>query len=81
MAILPGTETHLPTNIITGDSGNNTLAGLGGADALIGGTGTDTATYAASATGVDVSLMAGVSHGGRHTVVLRKIVNNLKKFC
>ena len=36
-------------NVITGNTGNNILAGLGGADQLIGGVGTDTATYIASA--------------------------------
>jgi Ca2+-binding RTX toxin-like protein len=51
-------------NAITGNDGNNTLAGLGGADALDGGLGTDTATYAASATGVNVSLATGLGHGG-----------------
>ena len=49
-------------NAITGNSGNNVLAGLAGADALDGGLGTDTATYAASAAGVNVSLATG--HGG-----------------
>ena len=44
-------------NVITGNAGNNILAGLGGADALIGGGGIDTASYAASAAGVDVSLV------------------------
>lgn len=51
-------------NVITGNSGNNILAGLGGADALIGGLGTDTATYIASAQGVNVSLMTGAGSGG-----------------
>ncbi|TGS08261.1 hypothetical protein EN852_035005, partial [Mesorhizobium sp. M2E.F.Ca.ET.209.01.1.1] len=47
-----------------GNTGNNTLAGLGGADTLIGDTGTDTASYAASAVGVNVSLMTGLAQGG-----------------
>ncbi|TGR74434.1 calcium-binding protein, partial [Mesorhizobium sp. M1C.F.Ca.ET.193.01.1.1] len=51
-------------NVITGNTGNNTLAGLGGADTLIGDTGTDTASYAASAVGVNVSLMTGLAQGG-----------------
>ena len=52
-------------NIITGNGGNNILAGLGGADQLTGGAGTgDTATYAASAAGVNVSLMTGAGSGG-----------------
>ncbi len=40
------------------------LVGLGGADTLNGGTGTDTASYAASASGVNVSLMTGSGSGG-----------------
>ena len=51
-------------NAITGNDGNNTLTGLGGADALNGGLGTDTATYAASAIAVNVSLATGLGHGG-----------------
>ena len=51
-------------NVISGNTGNNTLAGLGGADALDGGAGTDTATYAASAAGVNVSLATGLGGGG-----------------
>ena len=52
------------TNAITGNSGNNILAGLGGADSLDGGGGIDTATYAASAAGVNVSLATGFASGG-----------------
>src|SRR5262249_52025194 len=51
-------------NVITGNAANNALAGLAGADALDGGLGTDTATYAASAAGVNVSLATGLGHGG-----------------
>lgn len=51
-------------NTIIGNSGNNTLAGLGDADDLIGGGGTDTATYAASGLGVTVSLVTGIGMGG-----------------
>ena len=52
-------------NVITGNSGNNILAGLGGADELIGGGGTgDTATYAISGAGVNVSLTTGTGSGG-----------------
>ena len=58
-----GTGNFL-ANIITGNGGNNILAGLGGADVLVGGLGTDTATYLASAAGVNVSLMTGVGSGG-----------------
>jgi Ca2+-binding RTX toxin-like protein len=50
--------------VITGNSGNNILAGLGGADTLDGGAGVDTATYAASLAGVFVSLMSGLGSGG-----------------
>ena len=51
-------------NVITGNGGNNVLAGLGGADRLDGGVGTDTASYAASAAGVTVSLITGTGTGG-----------------
>ncbi len=60
---LKGTGNALD-NAITGNDGSNTLAGLGGADRLDGGDGIDTATYAGSASGVDVSLATGVGHGG-----------------
>ena len=40
------------------------LAGLAGADALDGGAGIDTASYAASSAGVSVSLMTGLGSGG-----------------
>jgi Ca2+-binding RTX toxin-like protein len=50
--------------VITGNSGNNVIAGLGGADTLDGGGGTDTATYATSPAGVNVSLMTGLGSGG-----------------
>ena len=51
-------------NLLVGNSANNTLAGLGGADVLDGGDGIDTATYVASAAGVNVSLQAGTATGG-----------------
>ncbi|WP_441279892.1 Ig-like domain-containing protein [Bradyrhizobium sp. 63_E2_N1_3] len=51
-------------NVIVGNSGNNILVGLGGADTLDGGQGTDTATYTASGTGVNVSLATGQGSGG-----------------
>ena len=50
--------------MITGNGGNNIIAGLGGADTLDGGGGIDTATYAASSAGVNVSLMTGTGSGG-----------------
>ena len=62
-AAINGTGNAL-ANVITGNTGNNILAGLGGADQLIGGAGTDTATYVASAAGVNVSLMTGLGSGG-----------------
>ncbi|CCD01082.1 protein of unknown function (plasmid) [Azospirillum baldaniorum] len=40
------------------------MAGLGGADTLIGGEGTDTAEYLASANGVTVDLSTGLGTGG-----------------
>ena len=47
-----------------GNAGNNVLAGWRGADALDGGAGIDTASYAASSAGVSVSLMTGLGSGG-----------------
>ncbi|KAB2858781.1 MAG: calcium-binding protein, partial [Bauldia sp.] len=47
-----------------GAAGNDTLDGGGGADLLSGGGGNDTATYAASAAGVTVSLLSGAGSGG-----------------
>ncbi len=51
-------------NLMDGLAGNDVLAGLGGADRLTGGLGTDTATYAASAAGVNASLVTGLGSGG-----------------
>ena len=51
-------------NVLIGNSVNNVLAGLAGADHLDGGSGTDTATYAASGAGVNVSLVTGLGSGG-----------------
>lgn len=51
-------------NQITGNVNSNILAGLSGPDTLDGGQGTDTATYAASGAGVNVSLATGVISGG-----------------
>ncbi len=62
-AAINGTGNEL-ANVITGNAANNILAGLGGADQLIGGAGTDTATYAASSAGVNVSLTTGLGSGG-----------------
>jgi Ca2+-binding RTX toxin-like protein len=49
--------------VIWGNAGNNTLAGLGGADYIDGGAGTDTASYAASGAGVNVSLVTAAPGG------------------
>ena len=51
-------------NEIDGNTAKNILSGLGGADALVGGDGVDTATYAASLAGVHVSLQTGTGSGG-----------------
>jgi Ca2+-binding RTX toxin-like protein len=51
-------------NSITGNSANNVLAGLGGGDALDGGLGMDTASYAMSPAGVTVNLASGITSGG-----------------
>jgi Ca2+-binding RTX toxin-like protein len=49
---------------LNGDAGNDTLKGGGGADTLNGGTGIDTASYADSAAGVVISLIADSAYGG-----------------
>jgi Ca2+-binding RTX toxin-like protein len=51
-------------NVIRGNDSSNLLAGLGGADTLIGGLGMDKAGYAVSAAGVNVSLATGLAFGG-----------------
>ncbi|MBI3699143.1 MAG: hypothetical protein HY242_01680 [Afipia sp.] len=62
-AAIDGTGNAL-ANVVIGNSGDNILAGLGGADALNGGTGNDTATYAASSAAVTVNLTLGTGIGG-----------------
>ena len=52
---------------LTGDAGNNVLEGGGGADALDGGEGIDTASYAGSASRVDVRLSGTVVNYGDAT--------------
>ncbi|WP_298863241.1 cadherin-like domain-containing protein [uncultured Sulfitobacter sp.] len=49
---------------LTGDGGDNFLEGRLGADVLNGGGGDDTASYAGSATFVNVSLLTGFAGGG-----------------
>jgi Ca2+-binding RTX toxin-like protein len=51
-------------NKLDGGAGSDLLDGGAGADTLIGGSGVDTATYAASANGVNVNLAAGSGSGG-----------------
>jgi Ca2+-binding RTX toxin-like protein len=51
-------------NVITGNSGNNTLIGLGGADVFDGDAGIDTVSYVASGVGVTVNLQANTGTGG-----------------
>ncbi|MGH2905187.1 MAG: DUF6531 domain-containing protein [Solirubrobacterales bacterium] len=48
-------------NDIQGGNGNDSVEGLAGNDTLTGGGGTDTATYAAAAAGVSVSLAVSTS--------------------
>ncbi|MFT3722039.1 MAG: calcium-binding protein [Hyphomonadaceae bacterium] len=52
------------SDVLTGDGGANVLEGRGGADILNGGAGRDTASYAASASAVTVSLLTGTGSGG-----------------
>jgi Ca2+-binding RTX toxin-like protein len=51
-------------NLLKGGSGNDSFAGLAGADTLIGGDGADTADYSASDAGVQVQLGATGTGGG-----------------
>ena len=51
-------------DILAGDSGDNRLEGLAGADELIGGPGRDTADYSLSDAGVEVRLHDGAASGG-----------------
>jgi Ca2+-binding RTX toxin-like protein len=62
-AALNATGNEL-ANLIIGNSGNNIIAGLGGADTIDGGLGVDTVTYAASMSGVNVSLAPGFINTG-----------------
>ena len=66
---LTGTSTINATgnalnNELTGNSGANVLIGGAGADTVGGWWRHDTASYAASAAGVTVSLMTGIGSGG-----------------
>ena len=51
-------------NRLDGGAGNDRLEGRAGADTLVGGHGLDTASYAASAAAVSVSLLDGTATGG-----------------
>jgi Ca2+-binding RTX toxin-like protein len=51
-------------NVLIGNSRANILTGGAGADILDGGAGIDTASYATSPSGVNVSLMTGMGTGG-----------------
>ena len=51
-------------DILAGDSGDNRLEGLAGADELVGGPGIDTAEYGLSFARVEVRLYDGVTLGG-----------------
>jgi len=68
---MPSSTSPMETIRATGSVADDRIFGLGGneilagADLLDGGTGTDTATYAASLAGVNVNLMTGAA-GGRH---------------
>ena len=49
---------------LTGDGGNNSLAGRAGGDTLDGGDGRDTAQYFLSDAGATVNLATGTGQGG-----------------
>ncbi|QIS94617.1 hypothetical protein FQ775_23720 [Nitratireductor mangrovi] len=51
-------------NRIEGGAGDDLIAGLGGADVLIGGSGVDTADYSASGGRIAVNLSTGYAAGG-----------------
>ena len=56
-------------NTLDGGAGNDVLTGGAGADALIGGSGLDTASYAASTSGVTVNLTSAAYRGVNQGVV------------
>ncbi|MEI5682526.1 hypothetical protein AAAK29_29765 [Mesorhizobium sp. CCNWLW179-1] len=58
------TGTDADANTLSGGDGNDMLSGLGGADNLIGGPGSDTADYTASTAGIIVNLDTGTASGG-----------------
>lgn len=60
-----------------GDSANNVIEGGGGADTINGMSGTDTASYQHSASGVTVNLTTGVANGGDATGDTLSSIENL----
>jgi Ca2+-binding RTX toxin-like protein len=64
-------------NTLDGQAGNDTIQGGAGADNLLGGAGIDTATYAASAEGVIVSLASAQGSGGDAEGDLLQDIENL----
>ncbi|MEO6279813.1 PA14 domain-containing protein [Roseateles sp.] len=64
-------------NVLQGGAGDDLLEGRGGADTLQGGAGNDTASYAASAAGVNVSLGTGQGSGGDATGDRLQDIENL----
>ena len=67
----------LNANELAGGAGDDTLVGGGGADRLLGGAGGDTADYAASDAGVQVSLRSGQGLGGDAEGDLLDSIENL----
>ncbi len=64
-------------NELAGGAGDDTLVGGAGADRLLGGAGRDTADYAASNAGVQVSLRSGQGLGGDAEGDLLDSIENL----
>ncbi len=59
-----GSTVNVTTLVNTGTGGDDVFGGMGGANAIDGGTGNDSMSYAASATAVAIGLGGGAGLGG-----------------